>query len=129
VIRINPWRGDRYEEGFAGRKVLVCGESNYDPRPQDQWDDHSDLVIENVRDCVFSNGSVAFFTKTARLLLRATGDKPALPREARPTVPVRTFEHSCGDPSVPVRTFEHSWINAEVCAVRRALNELSLEMN
>lgn len=66
---IQPWVGEHYSEGVLGRRVLLLGESNYSKEP---GDDYTEIIRENVQDCVFK-GSVRFFTKVAKLLLLATG--------------------------------------------------------
>ncbi len=67
--KISPWVGDLYRsEGLFGCRVLLLGESNYDPARSSSDTDYANIVIENVQSCVF-NGRVTFFTKAARLLL------------------------------------------------------------
>jgi hypothetical protein len=51
-----------------GKRVLLLGESNYDP--SDTPTDDPNIVRENVENCVFK-GSVRFFTKAAKLVLMA----------------------------------------------------------
>jgi hypothetical protein len=68
---IRPWVGNHYADGVLGKRVLLLGESNYDKAAKPQ-SDYSDILCENVRDCVF-NGRVGFFTKAAKLVLMGTG--------------------------------------------------------
>lgn len=70
-MMIRPWVGTNYEQGIDGKRVLLLGESNYD-KATVRDADYSDIVCENVRDCAI-NGRVRFFTKTAKLVLKAAG--------------------------------------------------------
>lgn len=66
---IQPWVGEHYADGVLGHRVLLLGESNYSKEPAD---DYTEIIRENVQDCVFK-GTVRFFTKVATVLLLATG--------------------------------------------------------
>jgi hypothetical protein len=69
--RIRPWVGRKYDEGVGGKRVLLLGESNYDPSPEPTAQDPN-ILLDNVKHCVFE-GSVPFFTKAAKLVLMASG--------------------------------------------------------
>jgi hypothetical protein len=73
MTRIEHWKGNNYEQGLGGKRVLVLGLSSYDPKFTElpPGTDHSRIVIDNVEDMVFK-GRGAFFTKVAKLLLKAT---------------------------------------------------------
>ena len=68
---IRPWVGEHYERGIHGRRLLLLGESSYH-RSAQRDEDYSNIICENVQDCVF-NGSVPFFTKVAKILAMSSG--------------------------------------------------------
>lgn len=71
-IKIKPWVGELYKEGFGGLKLLIVGESNYD-RNYSADNDYSEILIDNVQKCVFKE-NVKFFTMVANLASQAIDD-------------------------------------------------------
>jgi hypothetical protein len=80
---IQPWVGEHYSGGVLGACILLLGESNYH-KTNTPDADYSQVVRDNVLDCVFKgNGSVAFFTKAAKIVLMAAGVEAISQREVR----------------------------------------------
>ena len=74
MIKIQPYIGESYSKGgLLNKKILVLGESNYDPNYEVEGYDYSQIVKDNIQKCVFES-SVAFFTKISKLLLLSEGN-------------------------------------------------------
>lgn len=68
-----PWEGDHYKGGsFFGQKILLIGESHYDPEMRD----HAEFTKKTVRE-VCNGNPIGFFTAVGHACVGPTAYEPA----------------------------------------------------
>lgn len=77
-VRFTPWRGEKYDKGYLGKRVLVLGESHYAGSEADlESPSNPEETIELIHSQTTGESSISYFTRLAQAFTGKQGLSPS----------------------------------------------------